>query len=779
MEHQHLVSNYMEHGFCFAWEPGLVWLHVASDIITGIAYYSITIALFYFIYKRRDLPFYGIFLLFGIFIIACGSTHLFAAYTVFVPAYWYEGAVKAFTAVVSAISAVIFIPQIPNAIAMPSLSTALAENKKLNEQLSSNLEELEERSQELQKSHNLLDNISSQVAGVIYQYRRYPDDRSHFSYVSEGVNEVFELTADEVREDASALFSRIHPDDYDRFKDAMEESARAMEPGSVEFRVVLPWQGTCWRMANARPQSQEDGSIVWHGFITDITARKTAEESLLHAKELTENIIQSANVLIVGLDGTGTIILFNRTAEEVIGYTLAEIEQKGFDLFIPPAILPEVRAEFKRLMHGGEPSTFENQILTKTGGVKTISWRNNPIVENGKVVGTISFGIDITEHRKLEEQLRQSLKMESIGLLAGGVAHDFNNKLTVILGYAEMSRLNLHEGDPLRQNLDEIIKAAEHSRDITRQLLAFSRQQIISPKPIDLNTVINETKRTLSHLIGEDIILSFTPGENLWMVKLDPAQLDQIVMNLAVNARDAMPNGGHLEIATTNTYIDETYCQEYLYAKPGEYVQLTFSDTGSGMDRETLKHIFEPFFTTKEIGKGTGLGLATIYGIVRQNNGFVNVYSEPGHGTMFKIFLPRLMEGAGTESRLVGEPVKGTGSILLVEDEDAVRLMTVRMLEKIGYTVHPAATPREALDICADDSVRIDMVVSDVIMPGMSGKDMMDRIEKVRPGTKVLYMSGYTSDTITQKGVLEEGMHFIQKPFDMNSLNQKIKETLG
>ena len=387
--------------------------------------------------------------------------------------------------------------------------------------------------------------------------------------------------------------------------------------------------------------------------------------------------------------------------------------------------------------------------------------------------------LDVTEQKKLETQLRQAHKMESIGRLAGGVAHDFNNKLSVILGYAEMAKMELPGESKIWHQLDEITTAALHSRDITRQLLVFSRQDIISPKSVNLNDAIKNSKNALAHLIGEDIVLSFLPGSNLWQIKIDPVQIDQIVMNLAVNARDAMPDGGTFSIATTNIHITEQHQPDAIDAKPGDYVCTSFTDTGVGIDKETLRNIFEPFFTTKEVGKGTGLGLATIYGIVTQNNGFIDVSSQVNHGTTFNIYLPRLID-----DRLENLPVKpdnslGSGTILVVEDEDSVRKMIALMLQQHGYKVITASSPQEAIEIFRDKELHLDLILSDVIMPGLSGKDMMQVIGSVNQGVKVLYMSGYSSDIISQKGILEGKVNFIQKPFDISSLNEAIKMVLA
>jgi PAS domain S-box-containing protein len=387
--------------------------------------------------------------------------------------------------------------------------------------------------------------------------------------------------------------------------------------------------------------------------------------------------------------------------------------------------------------------------------------------------------LEITDRKQLEEQLLQSQKMEAIGQLAGGVAHDFNNMLSVILGYSELIKSGLPAGNPLLKDVLEIEKAASHSRDITRQLLAFSRKQIIAPKTIDLNKLIMQTKKTLSRLIGEDIHLRFLPKKNLGKVRFDPSQIDQILVNLAVNARDAMPDGGMLTIEISKVYLDEDYCRLHIECRPGHYVLMMVSDDGAGMKKETQSHIFEPFFTTKEVGKGTGLGLATVYGIVKQNGGYINVYSELGRGTTFKIYIPRIMEEDEVRKNTEEVPLaSGSGTVLLVEDDDMVRRMTSAMLKKIGYKVIAAETPLNALSYCEKENMRIDILLTDVVMPKMSGKELRDKIKAIRPDIKVLFMSGYTADVILHHGVIDEGVYFVQKPFSLNDLACKIRNAV-
>jgi signal transduction histidine kinase/CheY-like chemotaxis protein len=393
---------------------------------------------------------------------------------------------------------------------------------------------------------------------------------------------------------------------------------------------------------------------------------------------------------------------------------------------------------------------------------------------------SFSFSRDITRRKQMEEQLMQARKMEAIGQLAGGVAHDFNNMLCVILGYTELIKSRLAPDDPSFREMLEIEKAASHSRDITRQLLAFSRKQMIAPRPINLNKLIANTETTLARLIGEDIELRFYPGKDLWQIKFDPSQIDQILINLAVNARDAMPDGGKLTIETANVSLDEAYCQDHREFRPGHYVLLTVSDNGVGMDPETLTHIFEPFFTTKDVDKGTGLGLATVYGIIKQNDGAINVYSEPGLGTTFKMYLPKIMkEDEIVEKAEEAAEDVATETILLVEDEEMVRGMTTAMLETIGYTVLVAETPSDALSMCEKKDISIDLLITDVVMPEMNGNELRDRINAIRPGVKTLFMSGYTSNVIVHHGVLDEEMYFIQKPFTLKDLQKKVHNALG
>jgi PAS domain S-box-containing protein len=384
------------------------------------------------------------------------------------------------------------------------------------------------------------------------------------------------------------------------------------------------------------------------------------------------------------------------------------------------------------------------------------------------------------EKSKLEEQLHQAQKMESVGRLAGGVAHDFNNMLSVILGQANLALMDLDSSQPLFVPLEEIRKAAERSADLTRQLLAFARRQTVAPKVLDLNQTVAGTLVMLKRIIGENIDLNWQPREELWQIKVDPSQIDQILANLCSNSRDSIAEVGKISIGTRNCTIDESYCAHNAGFLPGEYVQLAVSDDGSGMDKEVMAHIFEPFFTTKGVGKGTGLGLSTVFGAVKQNNGFINVYSEPGLGTTFTIYLPRhrdLVQAAAPHEEPAPLP-KGEETILLVEDETPVLTMATMILTRQGYTVLPANSPAEAIRLAAEYAGKIALLMTDVVMPGMSGRELADHLVRINPGLKRLFMSGYTSDIIAHHGVIDEGVNFIQKPFTMADLTAKVRKVL-
>ncbi|MEI7436157.1 MAG: ATP-binding protein [bacterium] len=399
---------------------------------------------------------------------------------------------------------------------------------------------------------------------------------------------------------------------------------------------------------------------------------------------------------------------------------------------------------------------------------------------SGKTVNYVAVKRDVTRESQLEIELRQAQKMESVGRLAGGVAHDFNNLLMGIMSYVELCQDEISPGHPIRAYLDEITHAAERSADLTRQLLAFASKQTIAPKILDLNDAVSGMLKLLRRLIGEDINLVWKPGAVMRPVKLDPAQIDQILANLCVNARDAIAGVGEITLETGVVTLDDNFCARCPEAIPGRHVFLTVSDNGCGMDKDTMAQIFEPFFTTKGIGNGTGLGLATVYGIVKQNNGFICVTSEPGKGTAFNIYLPQVVAGAVTATATIkAETPRGRGeAILLVEDEKFLRVTCGAFLNTLGYKALVAETPGEALKLAAGYPDDIHVLLTDVVMPGMDGRQLAKSISAFKPGVKVLFMSGYTRDVIAQRGVLDEGVQFLSKPFTRDDLARKLREVL-
>ena len=510
-------------------------------------------------------------------------------------------------------------------------------------------------------------------------------------------------------------------------------------------------------------------------------AERTAE--LRAGEERHRTILQTAMDGFWHVDTRGRLLEVNETYCRMSGYSAQELSAMSISDLEVCETADETAAHIQEVMRAGE-ARFETRHRRADGSVfdVEVSVQYRP-VEGGRLV---AFLRDITarkraeqEQVKLEAQLLQAQKLESVGRLAGGVAHDFNNMLSVIIGHANLALMDLGPTEPPRVPLEEILKAAERSADLTRQLLAFARKQTVAPRVLDLNETVAGMLSMLQRLIGEGISLKWRPEAALWPVRIDPSQIDQILANLCVNARDAIADVGNICIETGNSVLDEGYCAQHAGFTPGEYVRIAVSDDGCGMDRETLANIFEPFFTTKGVGEGTGLGLATVYGVVQQNNGGINVYSEQGLGTTFTIYLPR---HAGRVARGVtggGQPApRGRETILLVEDEPAILNITNLMLLRQGYTVLAADSPGEAIRLAREHAGDISLLITDVIMPEMNGRDLARNLLSLYPQLKRLFMSGYTAEVIAHHGVLDEGVHFIQKPFAMPALADRVREVL-
>ena len=1035
------MSNYMAHGFCLLWEPGLIRLHVISDIITGLAYYAIAIALFYFIYKRRDTPFPLMFLLFSVFILSCGTTHLSAAYTIYVPKYWEEGVIKAITAFVSVVAAILLIPLIPKAISLPSLTKTLDENKNLNGILKKQVEklilsntrlndEIAERRQtenamkELSYKMELILNSAAEgiysldlegkvtsinpagvrmlgyeieevigkhchstwhhsrpdgtpllveecglnyvlergtsgsaentrfwkkdgtsfpveyastpmfeadklVGAVVtfkditerveaeaairsseHRYRSlfenmlegfayckmlYEDNRPQdFIYLA--VNGAFErLTGlnnvvgrkitevipgiKEANPELFEIYGRVvatgKPERFETYSEsfggwlyvsvysnekgffvavfdnitehkradialrASEEKYRTLIQEINDGVFIMDDRGTFTFVNNAlarihgyeKPdeligrnfvelsppearealkqefsrnmQSDQDVGIIdipierldkskgyiqihpvrivengrlvgVRGIVRDITERNRAEESLKISEEKYRNLVNNAPVGIYKANFAGKFLYVNKALATMFEFDSPEAMMS--ENLLSRYKNPEDRVHFlDELKKTGKVNNFELDTLSKTG--KTIHIILNSTLEDGAISGMV---LDVTEQKKLQAQLRHSQKMEAIGTLAGGIAHDFNNILNVIMGYGAMVLDGIKTDSLSKGHMNEVLAAADKAANLTKRLLAFSRKHVVEMKPVNVNELILGTEKMLSRIIGEDIIFTTELTGKKLTVMADAGQIEQVLVNLASNARDAMPKGGRLTISSGIREVDDEYITAYGYGKTGTYALIAVTDTGTGMDAETQKKIFEPFFTTKGIGEGTGLGLSIAYGIIKQHNGYIQVYSEEGKGSTFKIFLPLVQEGAakGQEPEAVASIKGGTETILVAEDDAALRKLARIVLESFGYTVITAEDGEDAISKYLENREKIQLVILDMLMPKKSGKEASEEIRKISPDVRTLFMSGYTMDMLSKKQLLDEGMDFILKPVSPKDLLEKIRKML-
>jgi two-component system, cell cycle sensor histidine kinase and response regulator CckA len=505
-------------------------------------------------------------------------------------------------------------------------------------------------------------------------------------------------------------------------------------------------------------------------------------KQLVEREELFRLITENAADMIAVVDAKGKRLYNSPSYERILGYTAEDLFDKTPLDQVHPEDLERVTKASAEALRTGTGSNLEYRMRHKNGMWRTVESSTSTIAKAGQVEKLVIVNRDVTERKRLEEQFRQAQKMEAVGRLSGGVAHDFNNLLGVIIGYGEVVQEGTAAESPLRSCVEEMLKASHRASSLTRQLLAFSRQQVLDPRVLDLNAVVNDMEKMLKRLISEDIHLKTDLDSGLARIKADQGQIEQVVMNLVVNARDAMPSGGTLQISTCNFYMDENFVRRYPYpVQVGDYILLTVSDTGIGMDAATRTRVFEPFFTTKEKGKGTGLGLSTVYGVVKQSGGYIEVASEPGAGATFKIYLPKVEHALDTQKQAseVSDDLHGSETVLLVEDEQSLRKLSRHLLELCGYRVLEAENGTEALKVSLEHNPRpIDLLLTDVVMPGMSGRVLADQLVKLRPKTRVLYMSGYTGQTVGEHGVLAEGSFFLPKPFTREALARKVREAL-
>ena len=633
------------------------------------------------------------------------------------------------------------------------------------------------------EAHDRLAKIVATAPGIVCSFRLRPDGSTCLPFGGERIAAHYGIPLARLTEDAAPFLALTHPDDLDRLWESVVESARHLSPWRREWRVRHPAGGERWIECQSVPLREPDGSTLWHGVAVDVTERRRAEAALREALEREHQAVSAGDVGLWDWDLRSNRVRYSQEWKRQIGYADDEISDDFTEWQTrvhPDDLDRSLNAVQAFLASARLKYEIEFRFRHKDGSYRHILARGSVVRdEQGQPTRMLGSHVDVTERTELQAQFLQAQRMESVGRLAGGVAHDFNNLLTVINGTAELAMEGLREGDPLRDDLDAILQAGQRGAMLTRQLLAFSRKQVLQPTVLDLNAAIADMQKMLTRLIGEDVALSFTPMKELGRVRADPGQIEQVLMNLAVNARDAMPRGGTMTIATANVDLDETCADLRPSVVAGPYVMISVSDTGIGMDQATQTRIFEPFFTTKGTGKGTGLGLSTVYGIVTQSGGHVGVYSEVGKGTSFRIHLPRVDAVAEPDrSTQSGSAERGSETILLVEDDETLRRLAERALKSAGYRVLVAASGGEALLLLERFDGPVHLLLTDVVMPGMSGRELADRLRETGRDMRVLFSSGYTDDVILHHGVLNDQTHFISKPYSVAALTRKVSDVL-
>ncbi|HEX5971507.1 MAG TPA: PAS domain S-box protein [Gemmatimonadaceae bacterium] len=646
-----------------------------------------------------------------------------------------------------------------------------------------------EAEQALRESEARYRHVVANAPGMVYRFTYHPDGTKGYTFVSEGARAIFGVEPEDVVRDSNVLVQLVHPDD----RDGLVAHARAVADVVGDFRwegrVLLPSGEERFVQVVAHDQRTPDGAVVSDGLVLDVTEQRRAVVALEQSEIRFRLAARAANDVMYDWNIVTGHHFWGETLQTAFGHDPRAFEAtyEWWVSLLHPDDEARVTTSLTAALEGaGEGWTEEYRFRRSDGGYSRVLDRAYVLRDDtGRPTRLVGSMIDLTGHDLLEEQLRQSQKMEAVGRLAGGVAHDFNNLITVIKASTGFLLTDMDAADARTEDVRQIAAAADRAAGLTRQLLAFSRKQILNPRVIALNDVVANLRPMLARLIGEHIAVEARLMAGIDSLMADVGQLEQVLINLAVNARDAMPEGGRLLIETAQVTLDGGYASSHLAQErtvvlPGQYVMLAVSDTGVGMPRDVQARIFEPFYTTKEAGKGTGLGLSTVYGIVKQSGGHVWVYSEPGEGTVFKLYFPRIAPSAATplSQPVVAPPVRGSETVLLVEDEEALRRLARRILERNGYRVLESRNGREALERATAHDGPIHLVLTDVIMPEMSGRGLVERLRAVRPSAAVVYMSGYTDDDVLRRGLFEPGSRFVQKPFVADELLRVVREML-
>ena len=637
------------------------------------------------------------------------------------------------------------------------------------------LSERKRAEEELRRSENRLRSIIQATAVVVWSV----DPAGAMHHCSPPWHEFTGFSEEEVR--GMGWVKAVHPDDRERAEAVWERCLATLEDYQIEYRVQKANGQIVQLAVRGIPLRDEQGRVrEWTGVCTDITDRMQREQTLL----LRDRAIQAVSQGILITDPNqpdNPIIYASPGVERMTGYRAEEMVGRNCRFMQGAKTDPARVAEVREAIRAGRECSVEFLNYRKDGTPYWNALSVNPERdEQGRLLHFVGVQADVTGRRQLEDQLRQSQKMESVGQLAGGIAHDFNNLLTVISGYSEILLMSLPSNDPQRESIRQISEAGERAAGLTRQLLIFSRQAVVDLQVLDINGIVKDTEKLLRRMIGEDIVMTAVLDPRLSRVRADSGHIGQVLMNLCVNARDAMPEGGKLTIQTKNVELDAPYVNTHVEVQPGRYILLTVSDTGTGMTPEVNRRIFEPFFTTKDVGKGTGLGLSVVHGIVKQNNGYIGVYSELGIGTTFKVYLPVVADEVATpvDKRDPMRVGRGTETVLVVEDEDSVREIALLAFRTQGYTVLSAANGKEAMRVVDNHTGSIDLLVTDVVMPEMNGRQLAEALRPRLPEMKVLYLSGYTDDAVVRHGILQAQVAFLQKPYTPMTLLRKVRQVL-